>query len=216
MFDQVAKKYDLVNTILTGGLVFGWRKNTTAALEIRPGMKILDVAAGTGTSAAQYHAAGAEVTACDFSPGMIEEGKQRYPYLNFEQGDATQLKYADETFDAVTISYGLRNVVDQKAALREFHRVTKPGGVLVIAEFSKPVNRHFNRLYKFFLAQVMPRVSTVFSSDAPAYDYLAESILAWPAQTELGAWIVEAGWKDVEYKNLTNGIVALHRCRKPQ
>lgn len=215
MFNQVAQKYDLMNLVLTGGLVFPWRKVTTNALQIEPGMKILDIAAGTGSSTAQYARAGAEVVGCDFSAGMIAQGKKRHPELTFVEGDATDLQFADDSFDATTISYGIRNIHDPKKALREMLRVTKPGGKLVVCEFSQPTNRYFFALYKFFLAHVMPTLSKFLSSDAPAYDYLMESILAWPNQNEFANWLREAGWEHVEYKNLTFGAVAIHRARKP-
>ncbi|MFC5369714.1 demethylmenaquinone methyltransferase [Arcanobacterium bovis] len=215
MFDEVAKKYDVTNTVLTGGLIHVWRKTTTDALDIYAGMKILDLAAGTGTSAAHYAQQGADVVACDFSRGMIEEGRRRYPHLSFVEGDAMNLPFEANSFDATTISYGLRNVSDPQKALREMLRVTKPGGILLVCEFSRPCNPVFSSLYKFFLGTAMPVISGVFSSDAAAYDYLAESILTWPAQDELARYISDAGWDRIEYKNLTNGIVALHRARKP-
>ncbi len=214
MFDEVAKKYDLTNFVLTGGLINIWRKTTLRALNLRPGMRVLDLAAGTGSSAIEYAKAGAEVIACDFSAGMIEEGRRRYPELTFVQGDAMNLEFADESFDVVTISYGLRNVADPAKALAEMLRVTKPDGTLLICEFSTPKNKFFRETYKFFLATVMPFASKIFSSDAPAYDYLAESILGWPDQEKLAQIILHSGWSDVEYKNLTNGIVALHRAQK--
>lgn len=215
MFNQVAQKYDLMNVILTGGLIFPWRKITTAALEIKPGMKVLDIAVGTGSSAAQYAKAGAEVVGCDFSAGMIEEGRRRHPELTFVECDATKMDFADDSFDVTTISYGIRNIHDPKKALREMLRVTKHGGKIVVCEFSQPTNGVFFKLYKFFLAYFMPIISKFLSSDAAAYDYLMESILAWPNQREFAHWLSEAGWEKVEYKNLTNGIVAIHRGIKP-
>lgn len=213
MFDDVAAKYDLMNTVLTGGQVFSWRRTTTAAIAPKPGEKILDLAAGTGTSAAQYAKEGADVVALDFSAGMIEEGKRRYPHLEFVQGDAMNLPFDDNTFDAVTISYGIRNVNDPHRALEEMYRVVKPGGRLVVAEFSSPSNAVFRQLYSFFLSSVMP-LAARFSSDPPAYDYLVESIRQWPAQRGFAKWIQRAGWHDVEFKNLSGGIVALHRAWK--
>ncbi len=214
MFNDVARRYDFMNTLLTGGLVKTWRKSAVRALEIVPGEKILDVAAGTGTSAAAYAAAGAQVVACDIAREMIARGRRRYPGIEFRTADAMNLPFADESFDAVTISYGIRNIPDPKKALGEMLRVTKPGGRLVVCEFSKPVNPLFARLYALFLRRLMPRLSALFSSDAPAYDYLAESIACWYGQREFGSLIREAGWSDVYCKNLTNGIVALHRARK--
>ncbi|MDO5025434.1 MAG: demethylmenaquinone methyltransferase [Trueperella sp.] len=214
MFDQVAPHYDLTNTVLTGGMVRIWRTATRLAIAPRPGMKILDLAAGTGTSAASYAAFGADVVACDFSEGMMEEGRRRFPELTFVTGDAMDLPFADDTFDVATISYGLRNVHDPDKALREMLRVTKPGGQLVIAEFSRPTCAPFRQLYHFYLGKIMPVVTAAVSSDAPAYGYLMESIVDWPDQEALAARIQRAGWREVEYRNLTNGIVALHRARK--
>lgn len=214
MFDEVAPAYDLTNTVLTGGLVHIWRKAVTQAIGARPGLKVLDVAAGTGTSSAAYAAAGADVTAFDFSQGMIAQGRKRHPNLDFVQGDAMAMPFDNDFFDAVTISYGLRNINDPRVALREMCRVTKPGGTLVVCEFSTPTNLVFQGLYKFFLGTAMPAISQIVSSDPTAYNYLSESILTWPDQRELALMIMDAGWVNVEYKNLTNGIVAVHRATK--
>lgn len=214
MFDQVAKRYDLVNDLASLGQVYIWRHALVQALEVSPGMKILDVAAGTGTSANALARAGAQVVACDLSAGMIAVGKERYPDLDFVQGDATNLPFGDEEFDAVTISFGIRNVQDPEAALREFLRVTKPGGTLVVCEFSAPQSPWFNSLYRWYLGTALPPVARVASSDGVAYDYLAESILAWPDQVSFGRMIAACGWERVEYRNLTGGIVCLHRARK--
>lgn len=215
MFDEVAAHYDITNTVLTGGLVYAWRSATRDAVVTRPGLKVLDLAAGTGTSSMSYAKAGADVVACDFSIGMMRKGKELYPELDFVAGDATNLPFADESFDVVTISYGLRNVVDTEKALREMLRVTKPGGQVVIAEFSHPTNKAFYSLYKFFLGKVMPALASVVSSDQAAYGYLMESILDWHDQRSLAELMYKAGWSDVEFKNLTNGIVALHRAKRP-
>lgn len=215
MFDEVASKYDLTNDITTLGQVRVWREAVTHAIGARPGLKVLDLAAGTGTSAAAYAARGADVVACDFSEGMIDEGRKRYPELTFVQGDAMDLPFDDETFDVATISYGLRNVQDPDQAMREMLRVTKPGGHLVIAEFSRPTWGPFAKLYSLYLDVAMPVMSSVFSSDDAAYGYLTESIRAWPAQEELAERMQNAGWRSVEYRNLDLGIVAIHRAVRP-
>lgn len=215
MFDQVAARYDITNDVLSLGQVRVWRAAVTAALEITPGMKILDVAAGTGTSSKAYADAGADVVASDFSAGMIAEGRKRYPELTFLEADATNLPFEDNSFDAVTISYGLRNVVDPDKALREMLRVTRPGGTIVVCEFSRPTWKPFRSLYEFYLGKALPQMSRLVSSDSDAYGYLTESILAWPAQREFAAKLYEAGWDNVEYRNLMGGIVAIHRGRKP-
>ncbi|MCF2705999.1 demethylmenaquinone methyltransferase [Arcanobacterium haemolyticum] len=215
MFDQVAARYDLTNDLTSLGQVRVWREAMAHAVDARPGLKVLDVAAGTGTSSAAYASRGAEVIASDFSAGMIAEGKRRHPELTFVEADALNLPFDDESFDVATISYGLRNVEDTKRALEEMMRVVKPGGKLVVAEFSTPTWKPFRELYRFYLGTVMPAVSALFSSDDEAYDYLTESILAWPAQEDLALLIQDAGWRKVEYRNLSGGIVAIHRATRP-
>lgn len=218
MFDQVAQRYDLTNDVLSMGNDRLWRVATTRAVAPRPGQRILDLAAGTGASSVSLARSGAEVVAADFSPGMIAEGERRWsgiPNLSFQQADATDLPFGDDEFDSVTMSFGLRNVVDPKKALRELLRVTKPGGRLVVCEFSHPPSRAFAGVYRFYNDRVLPVVARAMSSNAEAYDYLNESIRDWPDQATLSAWIREAGWTDVAHRNLTFGIVALHRATKP-
>ena len=212
MFDGVAGRYDLMNDAMTGGLVRAWRAETLRAVDPRPGQRILDLAAGTGTSSRTFADAGALVVPADLSLGMVTEGKKRQPDLGFVNADALELPFADDTFDAVTISYGLRNIEDTLAALTEMRRVTAPGGVLVVAEFSTPTWGPFRTLYREYIPRVLPAIARVLSTNNPAYNYLAESINAWPDQATLAGLIREAGWHDVEWKNLTDGIVALHRA----
>jgi len=224
MFDDVAERYDLTNDLLSLGQDRAWRKEVAKAVDARPAQKILDLAAGTGASSVALARSGAEVVAADFSPGMIAEGVRRHgagspgggiPNLTFVQADATALPFADGEFDTVTMSFGLRNVNDPKKALRELLRVTKPGGRLVICEFSHPPSRSFNGLYRFYNDRILPVVAKTVSSNADAYDYLNESIRDWPDQRTLGAWIREVGWHNVAHRNLSMGIVALHRATKP-
>lgn len=215
MFDRVAKRYDLTNDVLSLGQDRLWRRATRRAVGARPGMRVLDLGAGTGTSAAQFARDGADVVACDFSPGMIAQGRRRYPHLTFVQGDATDLPFADAEFDAVTISFALRNVQGTERALREMLRVTKPGGHLVVCEFSSPTWHPTRRVYEMYLRQLLPRLARAFSSNVEAYDYLAESILAWPNQQELAQLLSESGWQRAGYHNLSGGIVALHRGFAP-
>jgi len=212
MFDGVAGRYDLMNDAMTGGLVRAWRAETLRAVDPRPGQRILDLAAGTGTSSRTFADAGALVVPADLSLGMVTEGKKRQPDLSFVNADALELPFADDTFDAVTISYGLRNIEDTLAALTEMRRVTAPGGVLVVAEFSTPTWGPFRTLSREYIPRVLPAIARVLSTNNPAYNYLAESINAWPDQATLAGLIREAGWHDVEWKNLTGGIVALHRA----
>ncbi|WP_405486275.1 demethylmenaquinone methyltransferase [Nocardia sp. NBC_00511] len=209
MFDGVAKRYDITNTVLSGGQDYFWRRATRKALALRPGERVLDLAAGTGVSTEELGKSGAWCVATDFSQGMLAAGRHRN--VPMVAGDAMALPFADESFDAVTISYGLRNVSDPDLALREMLRVTKPGGRLVVAEFSTPVLAPFRTVYMEYLMKALPRVATSVSSNPDAYVYLAESIRAWPNQPQLALRIADAGWSAVKWRNLTGGIVALHR-----
>lgn len=215
MFDAVAQNYDLTNDVLSLGIDRLWRKATVAAVDASPGQRVLDLAAGTGTSSLPYARAGVDVVPCDLSPGMVAVGKQRHPQLPFIVGDATALPFADDTFDAVTISFGLRNVVDTDAALQEMLRVTKPGGRVVVCEFSHPPNRVWGAVYGLYRDRVLSPLASFVSSNAPAYDYLAESIAGWPDQERLAQMMQHAGWRQVAYRNLTGGVAALHRGFKP-
>ena len=212
MFDGVAQRYDLTNTVISAGQDRYWRWATGRALQLRPGERVLDLAAGTGVSTREFTKAGAWCVATDFSQGMLAAG--RFRALPMVAGDATALPFADESFDAVTISYGLRNVSDPDAGLREMLRVTKPGGRLVVAEFSTPVFAPFRTLYMEYLMKALPRVARTVSSNPDAYVYLAESIRAWPNQRQLALRIADAGWSTAQWRNLTGGIVALHRAYK--
>lgn len=216
MFDQVAERYDLMNGIMSMGQHIYWRKQTVAAVDAHPGQKVLDIAAGTGTSSEPFADAGVQVVAADLSEGMLAVGRRRRPDIEFVQADVTNLPFADEEFDAVTMSYGLRNVADYPRALRELYRVTKPGGRIVINEFSTPTFTPFRLVYRNYIMKLIPPVARAVSSNPESYEYLAESILAWPAQEELARHFREAGWQDVQYRNLTGGIVALHRGFKPK
>jgi demethylmenaquinone methyltransferase/2-methoxy-6-polyprenyl-1,4-benzoquinol methylase len=211
MFDDVAERYDLTNDVLSLGQTRGWRKEVAKAVDARPAQKILDLAAGTGTSSGPFAQAGAFVVPCDFSLGMLQVGKRRQAWMPFTAGDATRLPFKDDTFDAVTISFGLRNVQDFDTALREMHRVTRPGGRVVICEFSQPTWAPFRTVYTEYLMRALPPVARAVSSNPDAYVYLAESIRAWPDQPALAARLQQAGWADVAWRNLTGGVVALHR-----
>ncbi|MCC9144792.1 MULTISPECIES: demethylmenaquinone methyltransferase [unclassified Arthrobacter] len=215
MFDDVAPKYDVVNDVLSLGQTRRWRRVVVDAVGAVPGQRVLDLAAGTGTSSEPYADAGIDVVACDFSLGMLKVGKRRRPDIDFVAGDATNLPFEDNSFDASTISFGLRNVNEPKKALAEMLRVTKPGGRLVIAEFSSPVVPVWRTMYTEYLMRALPSIARKVASNPDAYVYLAESIRAWPNQDGLASWIAETGWQDVAYRNLTGGIVAVHRAVKP-
>lgn len=215
MFDTVAQRYDLMNGILSLGQHIRWRKHTVATVDAHPGQKVLDVAAGTGTSAEPFANAGVEVIAADLSEGMLAIGRKRRPDMTFIQADVTNLPFENETFDAVTMSYGLRNVANYPQALNELYRVTKPGGRIVILEFSTPTFAPFGKVYKEYIMKAIPPLARAISSNPESYEYLADSIIAWPNQHELAQKFREAGWENVQYRNLTGGIVAIHRGHKP-
>ena len=215
MFDGVAERYDLTNDVLSLGQTRLWRRAVARAVDARPGQRVLDLAAGTGSSSLPFAAAGAQVVAADFSLGMLRVGKRAHPTLDLIAGDALRLPFADASFDAVTISFGLRNVSDTAGALREMARVTRPGGRLVVCEFSHPVWRPFRTLYSGYLMAALPEVARRVSSNPDAYVYLAESIQAWPDQPALARLVADSGWADVGWSDLTYGIVALHRARRP-
>ncbi|WP_067468929.1 demethylmenaquinone methyltransferase [Nocardia amamiensis] len=212
MFDGVARRYDLTNTVISAGQDRYWRWATRKALALRPGERLLDLAAGTGVSTLELRKSGAWCLAADFSKGMLAAG--RFRDVPMVAADAMALPFADNSFDAVTISFGLRNVADTDLALREMLRVAKPGGRLVVCEFSTPVVPVFRTLYLEYLMKALPKVARVVSSNPDAYVYLAESIPDWPNQRRLAMRIAANGWSSVKWRNLTGGVVALHRAYK--
>jgi demethylmenaquinone methyltransferase / 2-methoxy-6-polyprenyl-1,4-benzoquinol methylase len=234
MFDRVADRYDLMNDVLSLGQDRWWRRIVARTVEARPGELVLDLAAGTGTSSRTFAADGATCVACDFSLGMLQVGARRQRsaqesrpaagaagaagragQVRFVAGDALDLPFRDQAFDAVTISFGLRNVADPGAALSEMLRVTRPGGRLVVCEFGHLPWPRVNTLYESYLATALPMVARRLSGSPEAYDYLAESIKDWPAQPELARRMAGAGWSAVRWRNLTLGVVALHQARRP-
>ncbi|SRR5579875_362810 len=231
MFDDIAGRYDLLNDILSAGQVRLWRRAVARITAAGPGERVLDLAAGTGTSALTFTAAGADCVACDFSLGMLREGRRRraggpkgrsaprgQPSIPgkclFVGGDALRLPFRDEVFDAVTISFGLRNVASPAAALAEMRRVTRPGGRLVVCEFSTITIAPLDRLYRRYLAGVVPAIARRAARSPEAYRYLAESIAGWPAQRELAGMIEAAGWSAVRWRDLSAGVVAVHVARR--
>jgi demethylmenaquinone methyltransferase / 2-methoxy-6-polyprenyl-1,4-benzoquinol methylase len=216
MFDRVAERYDLLNDALSLGMDRLWRKVVAAAVDARAGELVLDLAAGTGTSSKAFTTAGARCVACDFSLGMLTVGARRpHQAVRFVAGDALALPFSDRAFDAVTISFGLRNVADTGQALVELLRVTRPGGRLVVCEFSHLPAPRLNAMYEQYLTRALPRIARKLSANAEAYDYLAESIKDWPGQRRLADLIAASGWSQVRWRNLTLGIVAVHQARRP-
>lgn len=214
MFDGVAKRYDIMNDLLSLGQTKRWRKRVTKIIAPKPGMKILDLAAGTGASSRPLADAGAELFPVDFSQGMIDAGRKRHPDLHFTLGDALNIPFESDTFDVATISFGLRNTHDVSKALTEALRVTKPGGKLAVVEFSHPTNSVFRTIYMKYLMGALPKLARQLASNPDAYIYLAESIKAWPNQQALAELITKAGWSHATWTNLTGGVVAVHTAVK--
>jgi len=210
MFDGVARRYDIVNDLLSLGRTKAWRRAATEIIAPAPGMKILDLAAGPGSSSEPLHKAGATVFSTDFSEGMLAQGRISRPYLNFSKADALNLPFEADSFDLTTISFGLRNTVDYPKALAEALRVTRVGGRIVVVEFSHPTWRPFRSLYLGYLMRALPAIARKTASNPDAYIYLAESIRAWPDQRQLAAAMEAAGWRSITWKNLTFGVVAVH------
>jgi demethylmenaquinone methyltransferase/2-methoxy-6-polyprenyl-1,4-benzoquinol methylase len=228
MFDAIAGRYDLLNDILSAGQVRLWRRAVARITAAGPSERVLDLAAGTGTSSLTFTATGADCVACDFSLGMLQAGRARLARsgeqdgqlrdgrgrLAFVAGDALRLPFADGAFDAVTISFGLRNVASPGAALAEMRRVTRPGGRLVVCEFSTITIAPVDKLYRRYLLNVLPAIARRTARSPEAYEYLAESVADWPAQRELAGLIEAAGWSAVRWRDLSLGVVAVHVARR--
>ena len=227
MFDQVAERYDLLNDVLSLGQDRLWRRVVAAAVAAGPGERVLDLAAGTGTSSRTFTTAGAYCVACDFSLGMLQVGARKAASgrrpdgpatgpVRFAAGDALALPFRDGAFDAVTISFGLRNVADPDAALAEMLRVTRPGGRLVICEFGHLPAARLDDWYGRYLTTALPAVARRLSPSGDAYEYLAESIREWPRAPELARRMGAAGWSAIRWRNLTLGVVTVHAALRPE
>jgi len=218
MFDKVAPRYDLLNDVLSFGQDRWWRKVVAKAVGARSGERVLDLAAGTGTSSVTFTAEGAACVACDFSLGMLRAGTERLAdqpgRVRFVAGDALRLPFGDQVFDAVTISFGLRNVADPDAALAEMFRVTRTGGRLVICEFGHLPSARLDAIYGRYLMAALPAVARRLSPAGDAYEYLAESIRDWPSREELAQRMGGAGWSAVRWRDLTLGVVTVHTARR--
>jgi demethylmenaquinone methyltransferase/2-methoxy-6-polyprenyl-1,4-benzoquinol methylase len=211
MFDALAQRYDLLNDVLSMGQVRLWRRRVARIVAAAHPNHVLDLAAGTGTSTWTFQTHGTRAVACDFSLGMLRAGHPPHPVA----GDALSLPFKDEFFDVTTISFGLRNVQDTKRALTEMYRVTRPGGRLVICEFSHITVKPLNDMYQRYLAQGLPRIARAIARNPVAYEYLSESITDWPSQADLASIIESAGWTGVKWRDLSLGVVAIHVGRRP-
>lgn len=219
MFSRIAARYDLLNHVLSLGLDIGWRKKVAKETVKLDCHRVLDVCTGTGDMAIElcrFWRGNAKVEGLDFSRELIEIGRGKVSEaglndkITFKVGNAERLPFEDDWFDAVTITFGLRNVNDRLKALKEFYRVTTTGGCFVCLEFSQPINPILKKAYSFYLLKLVPLVSGIFRSDPTAYRYLGNTIKDFPSPSELVNLIISAGWKEVSYQRLTGGIVAIH------
>ncbi|RUO34206.1 bifunctional demethylmenaquinone methyltransferase/2-methoxy-6-polyprenyl-1,4-benzoquinol methylase UbiE [Aliidiomarina sanyensis] len=223
VFHSVAGKYDLMNDVMSFGIHRLWKRFTIDCSGVRRGQKVLDLAGGTGDLAAKFSrmvGPTGEVVLADINDSMLKVGRDKLRDMGivgnvkYVQADAEKLPFPDDTFDCITIAFGLRNVTDKDAALRSMLRVLKPGGRLLVLEFSKPVLEPLSKAYDMYSFHIMPRMGEWIANDKDSYQYLAESIRMHPDQDTLKDMMEEAGFGSVEYHNLTGGIVALHRGYK--
>jgi len=208
MFDRIAPRYDLLNTLLSGGLDGRWRRAAAAAARLDAGGSALDVACGSGrlTALLSARASGGRVVGLDFSPGMLERARGDHPGIEFVQGDALQLPFGDEEFDVATIAFGVRNLADPGRGLAEMARVARR---LVVLEFVKPPATLLGGLYRFHLRRVLPLVGSAVSGDAAAYRYLSDTVDSYRTGSQLAELAASSGWRSVEFRGLTFGAVGL-------
>ncbi|MCG5536024.1 bifunctional demethylmenaquinone methyltransferase/2-methoxy-6-polyprenyl-1,4-benzoquinol methylase UbiE [Ectothiorhodospira mobilis] len=223
VFHSVAGRYDLMNDLMSMGIHRAWKRFTVEVAGARPGWKVLDLAGGTGDLAAKFAritGPRGQVVLSDINASMLTQGRARLvdeglvENLDFVQADAEHLPFADDHFDLITIAFGLRNVTDKNAALAAMHRVLKPGGKLLVLEFSHPVSRTFGKVYDLYSFKALPLMGQLVAGDADSYRYLAESIRMHPDQETLKDMMETAGFERCDYFNLTGGVVALHRGYK--
>ncbi len=223
VFHSVAAKYDIMNDVMSFGIHRLWKRFTIESAGARPGMKVLDLAGGTGDLTAKFsHIVGntGQVTLADINDSMLKVGREKLRNrgvvgnVNYVQANAEALPFPDNHFDIITIAFGLRNVTDKDAAIRSMLRVLKPGGKLLILEFSKPQHDLMRKVYDLYSFKVLPKMGDIITQDAGSYEYLAESIRMHPDQETLKGMMVDAGFEQVEYTNMTDGIVALHKGYK--
>ena len=218
MFDQIARRYDLLNSLLSAGRDAAWRRAAAAATRLRPGDSALDVCTGTGRLARRLRRVvgpAGSVTGLDFSPGMLAVARRSVAGVDFVEGDATTLEaIPDAAVDAVTIAFGLRNIPDRLAALGAAHRVLRPGGRLVILDFSHVPGR-LGRLSGWYLSRVLPRAGRLLNPRSGAYSYLPESIRNYAAADQVSAWCRQAGFESVSVRRLSLGVVTLHVATRP-
>ena len=224
VFHSVAQRYDLMNDLMSGGVHRLWKRFTIEVSGVRRGQRVLDIAGGTGDLAAKFArlvGPEGEVVLADINASMLGVGRDKLTdhgvagNIEYVQADAQYLPFPDNHFDVITIAFGLRNVTDKDLALRSMLRVLKPGGRLLVLEFSKPRNELFSKVYDTYSFQVIPRVGKLVTGDEDSYRYLAESIRMHPDQETLKQMMIDAGFANCEYFNLTGGVVALHKGIKP-
>ncbi len=220
VFHSVAARYDLMNDLMSAGIHRVWKRFTIELSGVRSGHAVLDIAGGTGDLAARFAdivGPGGRVVLADINDSMLKVGRDklldhgRMDNLEFVQADAQSLPFPDDSFDCVTIAFGLRNVTDKDAALRSMLRVLKPGGRLLVLEFSKPANPLLSKAYDAYSFRVLPLMGRLVANDADSYQYLAESIRMHPDQETLKDMMEDAGFTRCEYHNMTGGVVALHK-----
>jgi demethylmenaquinone methyltransferase / 2-methoxy-6-polyprenyl-1,4-benzoquinol methylase len=212
MFDRIARRYDLVNTVLSGGTDGGWRRKAARATALVPGGSALDVACGSGKLTAvlaRIAGSGGRVVGLDFSPQMLEIARRDHPGIEFLEGDALNLPFENASFDAATIAFGLRNLADPVRGLREMQRVVKRGGRSVVLEFARPPKNLAGGAYRLYLRTVLPAVGGALSGQLAAYRYLSDTIDSYRTPEELRAMAKAAGWSNVTYRSLAMGTVGI-------